>query len=356
MTDTLLVSALEDSTGKTAVTLALAQIAADDGRTVGYMKPKGTRLRSQVGKVLDRDPVLAQDLLGIDAAIEEMEPIVYSSMFLEGAVRGQEDRETLRKQVRKEFDGLAADTDRMFVEGTRYTTGEIVGLADPDLASLLDASVLLVVTYDGLTQLDAVLTAADAFGDRLVGVLFNRVSDTQLESLQQDVIPFLESRGVPVVGALPEERELAGVPVSELASELGGELLCDPETDPLVERFHIGAMGGEEALRVFRRSRNAAVITGGDRADVQRAAIEAPGVTCLVVTGGHRPSPAILGEAAEAGLSVLAVDTDTLTTVERTEAVIQGGQTQDEETVGLMVTLLREYVDIDGILAGEGEE
>jgi len=193
------------------------------------------------------------------------------------------------------------------------------------VAELLDARVVLVAGYDSPNDLDEVLAAADAFGDRLAGVVFNKVSDDAFESLDQDGIPFLESKGITVFGAIPSEKELAGVTVGELADELGAELLTDAPTDGFVERFLVGAMGGDEALRYFRRARDAAVITGGDRADVQTAALEASGVACLVLTGGHRPSGAVLGKAADAGKPVLAVNTDTVTAIDRAEGSSAAG-------------------------------
>jgi len=135
-----------------------------------------------------------------------------------------------------------------------------------------------------------------------------------------------------------------------LADELGAELLTDAATDGFVERFLVGAMGGDEALRYFRRARDAAVITGGDRADVQTAALDASGVACLVLTGGHRPSGAVLGKAADAGKPVLAVNTDTVTAIERAEEVVRGGRTRDARTVDRMAELLDANVDVDALL------
>jgi len=55
------------------------------------MKPKGTRLQSNVGKTLDQDPMLAREVPRPDAEMHQMEPIVYSPTFVEGAIRGTED-------------------------------------------------------------------------------------------------------------------------------------------------------------------------------------------------------------------------------------------------------------------------
>ncbi|SHG93685.1 phosphotransacetylase family protein [Halobaculum gomorrense] len=352
----LLVTSTAESTGKTAVTLALARIAADRGREVGYMKPKGTRLQSVVGKTLDEDPMLARELLGTDAEMHEMEPIVYSPTFIEGAIRGREDPDELRERIAEAYEDLAADADAMFLEGGGdIRTGGVVDLTDPEVAAALDAEVLLVADYEGPGDVDDLLAAVDDVGDRLAAVLFNRVDDAVYDDVDQDVIPFLTSRGVDTIGALPRSPELAGVTVSALADELGAEVLVEGDGDALVQRFTVGAMGAEEALRHFRRARDAAVITGGDRSDIATAAVEANSVRCLVLTGGHRPSGSVIGKATEAGLPVLSVPSDTLTTVDRAEDVIRSGRTRDARTVEVMRELLETHADVEALIGANGD-
>ncbi|MFB6124064.1 MAG: phosphotransacetylase family protein [Haloferacaceae archaeon] len=351
---TILVTATDESTGKTAITIALGQHAKERGRSVGYMKPKGTRLQSRVGKTLDQDPLLARELLDTGSEMHEMEPIVYSPTFVEGAIEGRERPGELHDRVRESFDAIAEGRDLMLLEGgDRPTTGGIVDLTDADVAELLDAEVVLVAEYERPTDVDDVLAAAEYVGDRLAGVLFNRVADAVYDTVESEVTPFLESRGIPVVGVLPREAELAGVTVADLASELGADVLTDAETNALVERFLVGAMSADEALRFFRRTKSAAVVTGGDRADIQTAALEAPGVKCLVLTGGHRPSSTVVGKAEEKGIPVLLVTGDTLTTIERAEEVIRGGRTRDAHTVDVMYRLLAEHADVESLLDGD---
>ncbi|TYL36647.1 hypothetical protein CV102_21605 [Natronococcus pandeyae] len=349
--DTLLVSSLEESTGKTAITLALARLAREGGDSVGYMKPKGTRLQSNVGKTLDEDPMLARELLDLEAEMHDLEPVVYSPTFIEQAIRGREDSDELSARVREAFEELAADHDRMFLEGGgRYDVGGIVDLTDADLATLLDARVLLVAPYEVPGDVDDVLAAAETFGDRLAGVIFNDVPDAAYDQLETDVVPFLEGRDIPVHGVLPSERTLSGVTVADLADELGASMLVEEGADAYVERFTVGAMGADSALRHFRRTKDAAVITGGDRAEIHTAALEAPGVRCLILTGGHRPSGAIVGQATEKDVPILSVQTDTLTTVERAEDVVRSGRTRDAEAVDRMEALLADHAAVDAIL------
>jgi BioD-like phosphotransacetylase family protein len=356
MTDTLLVTSTQESTGKTAITLALGLLAQERGFDVGYMKPKGTRLQSNVGKTLDEDPMLARELLGLGSEMHQMEPIVYSPTFVEGAIRGREDPDELVEVVREQFDTLAEGRDRMLVEGAgKHTTGGAIDLTDPEIAELLDAEVVLVADYAQPRDLDDVLAAADDFGDDLAGVVFNRVSDAAYDQLETEVVPFLEGRGVETLGVLPREQELAGVTVAGLADELGAELATGGDTDTFVERFLVGAMGGDAALRYFRRTKDAAVITGGDRSEIHTAALEAPGVKCLILTGGHRPPGAVLGKAEERGVPVLLVNADTLSVVDRAEDVIRGGRTRDEAAVGRMRDLLHGHADVDE-LVGPGSD
>ena len=351
--DTILCCSIEESSGKTALTLALAVLAGDRGDDVGYMKPKGTRLGSSVGKTLDEDPFLARELLDLDAEMHDLEPIVYSPTFIEGAIAGREDADALADRVRDAYDSLADGRDRMLIEGGGHVDlGGVVELTDVDVADLLDARVLLIAGYEESSDVDPVLGVARRFGDRLAGVCFNAVGDVAFDELEADVVPFLEGRGIPVVGVLPRDQTLAGVTVEELADALGGELLVEEGLDAYVERFSVGAMGADSALRHFRRTRDAAVVTGGDRSEIHTAALEAPGIRCLILTGGHRPSGAVVGKAAEKGVPVVMVQTDTLRTVERAESVVRSGRTRDAETVDRMRTLLADHGDVDRILDG----
>jgi BioD-like phosphotransacetylase family protein len=350
--NSIFVTSTGEGTGKTAIAVAVAKLAQDRGLDVAYFKPKGTRLKSPVGKTRDEDPLLAKEMLGIDADLADLEPVVYSPAFIEEAIRGNRDGE-VRERVREHFDALVDEYDLVVVEGGgRLETGGIVGLTDPDVAELLDARTVVVGGSANPADVDGVLAAARQFEGHLAGVLFNAVADANFDSLNTDVVPFLETRDIPVLGIVPRVQELAGVTVADLADALGAELL-NPEasTDGFVERFAVGAMGSDAALRHFRRMRNAAMVTGGDRSEIQAAALEAPGIECIVLTGGLRPSGAILGKAAEADVPVLLVQSDTRVTVDRVEEVISTGRTRDPETVERMVDLLSDHADLEGLLA-----
>lgn len=351
--NTLLVTSTDDGIGKTAITLALALRAQEAGYDVGYMKPKGTRLQSAVGKTRDEDPLLARELLDLDAELHEMEPIVYSPTFIQEAIRGREDPDELREQVVEHFEALSEEKDLMIVEGSgALSTGGIVDLTDIDIAEAIDARVLLVSGYNSVATTDEVLASAQTIGDRLSGIVFNAVADAKMDELNDDVMPFLDGKDAQVFGALPSVQELAGVTVEELARSLGCDVLT-PEVDlqSHIERFTVGAMGGNSALDQFRRTRDAVMVAGGDRSEIQTAALEAAGIKVLLLTGGFRPASAVLGSAQEQGIPILLVQSDTRTTIDRIENLLHSGRTRNEETVDRMGELLEESVDVERILS-----
>lgn len=347
----LLIASSQNSTGKTAVALALGRLAQDEDLSVGYMKPKGTRLQSNVGKTLDTDPMLAREVLEIDAEMHEMEPIVYSTTFIEGAIRGREAVTDLHERVDSAFETLSENRDLMVVEGADvWTTGRIVDLADDDIANRFDAEVLLLERLESVNDVDRLLGFAEALDQPIAGVIFNAVPDSMFDLVESDIVPFLEGREIPVLGVIPHNRELAGVTVGDLTDELGGSVLTGADEEVFIERVLVGAMSGEAALSHFRRTKDAAVVTGGDRADIQRAALEAPGVNALILTGGFEPPGAVLGTATDRDVPVLSVQTDTLATVERAERLIRGGRVRDARTVETMAQLLHDHVDISTLL------
>lgn len=348
----ILVTSTTGGTGKTAITVALGRLAQKRGQTVGYMKPKGTNLESVVGKTRDEDPMLARELLDLDGGMHQLEPVVYSPTFVQEAIRGRTDPDQLRADIEEHFETLAEDVDLMLLEGSTFRwTGASVGLTDNDIADLLDTEVLLISGYTEASDVDEVLAAKAEFGDRLTGVLFNDVSPDRYDELAEDAMAFLDGNGVHSYGALPHDEQLGGVTVADLVDGVGGELLTpDVPTDGRIERFLVGAMGGSSALSRLRRARNAALITGGDRSDIQTAALQASGVGCVVLTGGYRPSEAVLGTATSEEVPIVLVQSDTRTTIDRTESVLGSGRTRTPEAVDRMAELLTESITVDSLL------
>ncbi|MBI5575004.1 MAG: acetate--CoA ligase family protein [Deltaproteobacteria bacterium] len=148
----------------------------------------------------------------------------------------------------------------------------------------------------------------------------------------------------------PADPVLESVSVKALAEALGAETAYgEDRMETLIERFCVGAMDMDGALRVFRRVPRKAVITGGHRTDIQLAALETD-TRCLVLTGGVRPNDLILARAREKGVPILVVQEDTLFAVEKFENLLGRLRIREAEKIRRGVDLVRENVDVPGIL------
>jgi uncharacterized protein len=200
--------------------------------------------------------------------------------------------------------------------------------------------------------MDQVLSAAEALGPRFLGVVFNRVQPAQEKFVRETVIPFFRARGMRVLGAVPLDPVLGSVSVGALAEYLSASVVCGGEDDgkAMIERFCVGAMDVEHALRVFRGISRKAVVTGGYRTDIQLAALETDTV-CLVLTGGVAPNELILARAREKGVALLTVAEDTMATVDRFESLLGRLRIREPEKIRRGIDLVRASVDTAGLLS-----
>jgi hypothetical protein len=153
---------------------------------------------------------------------------------------------------------------------------------------------------------------------------------------------------------LPEERFLLSMSVGELAEVLDGRILCAPEkANELVEHLMIGAMSVDSALAYFRRKPNKAVITGGDRADIQLAALQTS-TKCLILTGNLHPNSIILAQAEERGVPLILASQDTLTAVEVIGRYFGKIRFHQKEKIERFQRLLEKCFDFEGLYKALG--
>ncbi len=176
----------------------------------------------------------------------------------------------------------------------------------------------------------------------------------RLDFVQKQVAPFCQKRGIKVFATLPQDRLLMSTSVGEIVEALNGEVLCcGDRLDELVENLMVGAMSVDNALKFLRRKANKAVITGGDRPDLQLAALETNS-KCLILTGNMHPSPIILGRAEELGVPMILAKQDTLTTVDIVESVFGKVRFHDEKKIRRFEALLEEHFDYAGLYSALG--
>jgi BioD-like phosphotransacetylase family protein len=351
----LYITGAERYSGKTATCLSLGLRMQQDGYHVGYLKPLSLQPWRIENKITDEDAAFVKQVLNLSAEPWELSPVVITPEFLRLHLVNQQPEDYMAR-VNQAFEKLSQGQDILIIEGGgSLREGYMVGLPTVGVVNKLGSRVLLIAKYrEEVRMLDDVLSAQARLGEAFMGTLINRVPEDASEFVKKTAVPFLESKKINVFGVLPEVRGLSALTVGELIDLLDAEVLTKYQrTGALVENLTVGAMTAEAALSRFRRSSNKAVITGGDRTDIQLAALETS-TTCLILTGNLRPSPLVIKQAEEFGISVLLVRTNTMETIEQIERFF--GKTRLGQTAKLtqFQTLLDTHLDKDRLYKSLG--
>jgi BioD-like phosphotransacetylase family protein len=333
------------ASGLHTICIGLGKHFQEENIAIGYIKPLGHRYYEEEGKVTDEDAAFMRHSLGLKEDLDDLCPVVLTPQLISSCFKdGPGD---LLSRVKDAFGRVSRDKDVVLIQGAFTSAqGRLLGISAYQLAPVFDARVILVERFDDAFLADNVLVARDIFGAALMGVIYNIVPATRESFLDNTLIPRLEKEGIPVLGKVPSDRLLNSINVGDLARLIDGEVLCGEEfLDNLVEDIAVGAMSQEHSLSVFRKRRNVCVVVGGDRSDIQLAAIEAK-ARCLILTGKLYPSSIILSKAEESGIPVILVSTDTFTTAERADMIIRSARTHEAKKLERLRELIDCYVDL----------
>jgi uncharacterized protein len=331
-------------TGKSLVSMGLGQRFKKDGFKVGYFKPVGI-LPIKVDKTLtDTDAWRIYRALELKDPLSEICPVVLTQeLMVKSYIR---DVKGLMTKITASFRNLSRDKDIMIVGGYgSIYTGSYLGLQGLQIIKRLDSQVVIVVKYEGEYIVDYIMQARKDLKDRFLGVIINRVDDEQKQSVDEYVLPFLKRKRVDVLGILPHDFIVGAITVEELTEMLGGKIICShDQLGNLVEKFLIGAMQVDKAIEYFKKTRNNAVIVGGDRADIQLSAIES-GSVCLILTGELYPGEMIISRAEEKNIPIMVVREDTYSVAKKLERLSVRLRLRDMVKVERGMAMVSDNVD-----------
>lgn len=350
----LLIGSLEAYSGKSATILGIAHQLKARGLDIAYGKPLAGGWGQSKMDDDDGDVQFVAQTLELPQNRLQPTLLTLGNDTVQKRLLGEDQvnyQELLAQQSRQQ------QGDLVILEGSgTLDEGRLFDLSLLQIAETIQASVLLVTRFHSLLLLDGLISAKQSLGDRLLGVLINDVSTEQFDVVNALVIPFLEKHGIKVFGVMPSSTLLRSVSVGELVRQLKAEVLCRADRmDLMVESLTIGAMNVNSALKYFRARHNMAVVTGGDRTDLQLAALETS-TQCLILTGHISPSKEIVSRAEDLEIPILSVDLDTLSTVEIVDQAF--GQVRFHEPIKFQCVcqMIDEYFDSDRLLSELGLE
>ncbi|TFG56652.1 MAG: phosphotransacetylase [Methanomassiliicoccus sp.] len=327
----LYLGSVVEKSGKSMVTLGLAK---NHPGKVGFFKPFKERLMRQGDRVIDQDAYLMREVLKLDLPEEILCPFTYDVF-----------RTVHIEDVLSAYNKASCDCDLIIIEGTReVTTGYLNDVSGLAIAEAIGADMVLISTSDpaALDKIAMLRKLMENYKVNLKGVILNKTDDLSVAN-------FLESKGVKVLGCIPHIPEMTYFTVKEVVEALSADVVVGSENlDRVVEDVFIGAMTTETALKYMRRHRHKAIITGGDRSDIQLAALSTD-TACLILTGGLYPANQVVSKAYERGVPILVTRYDTLAASDMVEHLIARIEPEDSEKVRLVEKAVLENVDLDEV-------
>jgi hypothetical protein len=340
----LYVGSTSGYSGKSLVTMGLGLKFKKDGFRVGYIKPVGI-LPIKIENILsDKDAWFIYRALESKDPISEICPVVMTQELTVKAYK--KNIKGLLGKIEKSYQHLSKDKDIMIVGGSgSIYSWSILGTSGLKVIRRLNAQAVIVVKYEGDYCVDYILQAKKDLKDHFIGVIFNKVTHEYKQGVEDYIVPFLKRTGVDIIGILPHDPLVGSITAEELNEMLGGKVLCcHDKLSNLVERFLIGAMQVDRATEYFKRTKNNAVIVGGDRADIQLSAIES-GTECLVLTGELYPSEIIISRAEQKEIPIIVVRDDTYSVAKKLEKLSVRLRLRDKAKVAHGVELVMENVN-----------
>ncbi|ERT06355.1 AAA domain protein [Lyngbya aestuarii BL J] len=349
----LLIGSTQPFSGKSAIALGLAPRLRSHNIQVAYGKPLGTEI-GNAAEPFDADVQFIATTLGLSADQIGSPVVMLTDNAIHSRLQG-EDTTNFCQALASSVQRLKGDLILLEGPGT-LQQGSLFDLSLSQIAHELDASVMLVERLESSAAIDGFLVAKAQLGDRLMGILVNDLPAERQEIMTNFIQPFLEREGIPLLGVLPRNALLRSVTVEDLVKQLQAQVLCGGDhLNMMVESLSVGAMNVSAAMKYFDRTRNMAVVTGGDRTDIQLAALE-KSTHCLILTGQITPDPMVLTRAEDLEVPVLCVDLDTLTTVETIDRAFGQVRVHEPSKVECITQLMAEHFDFDSLMKHLGLE
>lgn len=322
------VGATSGYSGKNMIAMGIGLKLQKEGYRVGYMKPVGALPQEKNGVLGDADAFFVQDILGQNEDPTLVTPVVVDQDFKMKAFTGK--CEDLLPRIKAAYETLGKDRDVMIVAGSgSMYSGKYCGVDGISVVKSLGIKAIVIDRYVKELNYDYLIAMKELLGDQLAGVLLNDIPPAFKEELDSLLHPFLESKGIKVLGKIPSDPLMGAIKVADLADRLGGKIItAQDKSERVVENFLIGTMQVENFMTHFRKSKKSAIIVGGDRSDVQLVALEGQ-CQCLVLTGNLYPNDIIMTRAEVLEVPIVVVRDDTFTVAKKMEAILSRHKLRD---------------------------
>jgi len=316
----LLIASLTEHVGKTMLCAGLGKYWQDSGRKVGYFKPVFSAAEKTASE--EKSLALVSQVLGLMETAGVINPLLTGDPA----------------SIQDAFFAVSQGKDIVIIEGS-FAQAEM-------LSAAVGARILVVHEY--ALDLGKVLPEYTKLSGKLVGVILNKVPAKKLDLIAHQTEEFLAKVGLRLLGAVPENRILAGLSVGDLAETLEGKILNNPEkSSDLIENFMMGSSTFDRGAAYYQRKNNKAVLVWGERPGYRKAALAGlPQVAlqtstrCVVISDSAVPLPAILQKAEEKGVPLISVPGKLPEVIAKLEKAVGSIAFTQEQKISPLVDML----------------
>ena len=339
--------------GKNMIIMGIGLHFRKEGLNLGYMKPVGAMPLEKDGRLGDEDAFFVQDVLGLDQPVEDVTPVVVTHDFKVKAFAGP--CGGLLERIAESYGKISQGRDLTLVGGSgSMYSGKYCCTDGVSVVQRLGLKTVVIDRFQKELHYDTLVVLKEALGDQLLGVVLNDIPPAFMDEVENLIAPFLNSRGIKVLSIIPKDPLMGAIKVADLAERLGGKIIsAHNKAERVVENFLIGTMQVENFMTHFRRSKNSAVIVGGDRADVQLVALEGD-CPCLVLTGNLYPNDIILTRSEVLETPIIMVREDTYSVAKKMETILSRHKLRDAIKIRQGAELVARHLDFAAIREGLG--
>jgi dethiobiotin synthetase len=247
------VAATNQHIGKTTSTLGLVAAFINRGLNVGYCKPVGQQSLSFHDLVVDKDTILFADLIRFPIRPEIHSPVILGS----GATTSFLDNPAgfnFSDKIKFAQNVLQQEHELTIYEGTGHPgVGSIVNLSNADVASLVNAGVIMVVDGGIGKTIDRLNMCLSLFREKnldIIGVIVNKVEENKIDKINHYLGKALTKFNLPLLGLMPYDKTLGYPIMKSILDAIGGEVLYNNDMlNNKVEDILAGSLMDVEQLR-----------------------------------------------------------------------------------------------------------
>ena len=338
--------------GKSLIAFSLGVLLQKQGFKVGYMKPVGRNPHKRDEDVGDADALVVQEILGQNVTPALLSPVMLPDSIHSLAPLDRNDKESSLRLIAKAYAQIAEDKDITLVSGTGPfpSTGACRNADGLSIMHKLGLKIIFVERLNYPLDYDALLLLKDQLQDDMLGVVLNDMAEKERRDTEAYLVPWLAAQGIAVLGIVGHDLELGMIRVLDLALGLQGKVVTGASrNNGMVKGFLIGTMQVDSFMMQLRSKPGSAVIVGGDRADLQLAALHA-GSSCIILTGNVPPSELILRRAEICGATLICVREDTYSVARSMAHILRSQKMLDLGQIRLAVSLVEKSLNVNTLL------